>query len=86
MRVGAAAVVGFVVGFVVEEAGGRALRSTDTLRLWAVRVRVEVVAAVVVVVAPCDGGRSTVEGLRVVGVVVLLARVCVATRLVWVGG
>lgn len=33
------------------------------------------------VVEPWEGGRSTVDGFMLVAVVVLLARVCVGTRL-----
>jgi hypothetical protein len=73
----------WVVAVEVEVAeGGRMVRSADACRLCVVRVPVvdEFVA-----LAPCEGGRRTVEGLSVVAVVVLLARVCVGMRLAGAG-
>ncbi len=50
--------------------------SAEALRMLEVRLRPDVE------VAPCDGGRKIVEGLRVVGVAVRLARVCDVMRFV----
>jgi hypothetical protein len=62
-----------VGGVVVDDGAGRATLSVDAI--------LRCVARGPVALEPCEGGRRTAGGFRVLGVVVLLARVCVGTRL-----
>lgn len=57
----------------VDDGAGLALLSVDAI--------LRCVARGPVALEPCEGGRRTVGGFRALGVTVLLARVCVGTRL-----